>query len=59
MWVSMLEAAGMDEAAMARWHAEFEHLAPAAHYDLLRQLGIPEREARQIQAWSRGMAKEA
>ncbi len=53
MWVSMLAAAGMDEAAMARWHAKFEELAPAAHHDLLRQLGIPEHEARQIQAWSR------
>ncbi|VTR68138.1 Transcriptional regulator, MerR family [Desulfosarcina cetonica] len=53
LWVKMLAAAGMDEAAMARWHAEFEQLAPAAHYALLRQLGIPEREARQIQAWAR------
>ena len=56
MWVSMLEAAGMDEAAMARWHAQFEQLAPMAHYDLLRQLGIPDREVRRIQAWAREMA---
>lgn len=56
MWVSMLEAAGMDEAAMVRWHAQFEQLAPMAHYDFLRQLGIPKHEARRIQAWARDMA---
>ncbi len=52
-WVKMLEAAGMDEAAMAKWHAEFETCAPEAHYELLLSLGIPEDEARQIQKWSR------
>lgn len=53
MWVNMMEAAGMDEDAMARWHAEFEGRAPAAHYEFLLSLGIPEEEARQIQEWSR------
>ncbi len=52
-WVKMLEAAGMDESAMAKWHAEFEACAPEAHYELLLSLGIPEDEARQIQKWSR------
>ena len=52
-WVKMLKAAGMDEAAMAKWHAEFETCAPEAHYELLLSLGIPEDEARQIQKWSR------
>jgi len=55
MWVGMLEAAGMDEAAMAVWHAEFENRAPEAHHEFLLSLGIPEEEAQQIQGWSREM----
>ena len=53
MWVKILEAAGMDESAMAKWHAEFESRAPKAHFDFLLSLGIPDDEARQIQEWSR------
>ena len=32
----ILAAAGLDEAAMHRWHVEFEALAPEAHQDLPR-----------------------
>ena len=53
MWVTMLEAAGMDEAAMTLWHAEFEYRAPEAHHDFLLSLGIPEEEAQKIKEWSR------
>lgn len=53
MWVNMMAAAGMDESAMAMWHAEFESRAPAAHYEFLLSLGIPEDEARQIRQQSR------
>jgi MerR family transcriptional regulator, thiopeptide resistance regulator len=53
MWVEMLAAAGMDEAAMANWHAEFEHRAPAAHDQFLLSLGISESEAGQIRKWAR------
>lgn len=53
MWVEMLEAAGMDESAMQRWHAEFEVRAPQAHHDFLLSIGIPESEAERIQKWSR------
>jgi MerR family transcriptional regulator, thiopeptide resistance regulator len=53
MWVEMLRAAGMDEGAMDRWHAEFEHRAPEAHQQFLLSLGISEREARLIRQWSR------
>jgi MerR family transcriptional regulator, thiopeptide resistance regulator len=55
MWVKILEAAGMDELSMAKWHAEFESRAPVAHFDFLLSIGIPEDEARQIQEWSRGI----
>lgn len=43
-WVEMLKAAGMDEAAMRRWHVEFERRAPEAHHQFLLTLGIPEDE---------------
>lgn len=47
-WIEMLRAAGMDEAAMCRWHAEFEKRAPEAHHQFLLGLGIPEEEAKII-----------
>jgi MerR family transcriptional regulator, thiopeptide resistance regulator len=56
LWVEMLRAAGMDERAMARWHAEFEYRAPEAHREFLLSLGIPEEEAREIRKWSKQTA---
>jgi DNA-binding transcriptional MerR regulator len=53
LWVEMLRAAGMDNKAMALWHAEFEQRAPKAHHDFLLSLGIPEKEALRIREWSR------
>jgi len=53
LWVEMLRAAGMDDPAMARWHAEFEQRAPEAHREFLLSLGIPEGEALEIRNWSR------
>jgi MerR family transcriptional regulator, thiopeptide resistance regulator len=44
-WIEMLRAAGMDEAAMSKWHAEFEQRAPEAHHQFLLSLGISEDEA--------------
>ncbi len=54
MWVEMLRAAGLDEAAMGRWHAEFERRAPEGHHAFLLSLGIPEPEAQRIRQWSAG-----
>ena len=53
MWVGMMEAAGMDESSMAKWHAEFESRAPKAHKDFLLSLGISAHEVRKIQEGSR------
>jgi DNA-binding transcriptional MerR regulator len=53
MWVEMLRAAGMDEAAMRRWHAEFEQRAPQSHQEFLLSLGIPREAIAQIRALSR------
>lgn len=52
-WVQILSAAGLDDAAMHRWHVEFEALAPEAHQDFLESLGIPSREIASIRRWSR------
>ncbi len=54
LWVEMLDAAGMDEDARRRWHAEFERRAPAGHQEFLLSLGIPAGEVERIQRWSRG-----
>ncbi len=53
MWTEMLRAAGMDEKAMERWHAEFEQRAPEAHHEFLLSLGISGKEVRLIRQWSR------
>jgi len=51
-WTDMLRAAGMDDAAMRRWHAEFERRAPEAHHQFLLSLGITEDEVQFIRNWS-------
>jgi DNA-binding transcriptional MerR regulator len=52
-WIEMLRAAGMDDAAMGRWHTEFERRAPEAHHQFLLVLGIAEDEALLIRKRSR------
>ena len=54
LWVEMLEAAGMDDAAKKRWHMEFERRAPESHREFLLSLGIPAGEVARIRSWSRG-----
>ena len=56
-WVEMLKAAGMDEAAMMKWHCEFEIRAPESHHQFLLSLGIPEEEALFIRRRSEGAAR--
>jgi DNA-binding transcriptional MerR regulator len=52
LWVEMLRAAGMDHAAMSRWHEEFERRAPQAHNEFLLSLGIPPAEVERIRSGS-------
>jgi DNA-binding transcriptional MerR regulator len=52
-WVAILRAAGLDDAAMHRWHVEFERMAPNAHQDFLESLGLPKTEVVRIRRWSR------
>lgn len=52
-WIEMLRAAGMDEAAMRKWHTEFERRAPEAHHRFLLDLGISEDEVLLIRQLSK------
>ena len=54
LWIEMLDAAGMDEDARRRWHAEFERRAPEGHQEFLLSLGMPADEAERGRRWSRG-----
>jgi DNA-binding transcriptional MerR regulator len=54
LWVEMLEAAGVNQKARKRWHAEFERRAPEAHTEFLLSLGISREEVAKIRRWSRG-----
>jgi DNA-binding transcriptional MerR regulator len=55
-WVAILRAAGLDDAAMHRWHIEFERTAPQAHQDFLESLGLGAAEVARIRRWSRATA---
>ena len=52
-WVAILRAAGLDDAAMHRWHIEFESMAPDAHREFLESLGLSRAEVARIRRWSR------
>jgi DNA-binding transcriptional MerR regulator len=54
-WTAMLRAAGLDDAAMRRWHALFERQSPKAHGAFLASLGIDAAEVARIRAWARGL----
>ena len=41
-WVEMFRAIGLDDAAMHKWHAEFERRHPQGHQSFLEWLGLPE-----------------
>jgi hypothetical protein len=51
-WTSIMRSAGLSEADMHRWHAEFERSAPEDHQQFLEFLHIPPEEIERIRAWS-------
>lgn len=55
-WTALQHAAGVDDAAMQRWHALFEQQSPQAHEDFLRSLGVDEAGIARIRGWSRGFS---
>lgn len=52
-WVNIMKAAGLKEADMVRWHAEFERAAPEEHQEFLEFLHIQPDEIQSIRKWSR------
>ena len=52
-WVSLLEAAGLDEDGMKNWHVEFEKTSPEAHQDFLESIGIEKDEIISIREWAK------
>jgi DNA-binding transcriptional MerR regulator len=55
-WTALQHAAGVDDAAMQRWHALFEQQSPQAHEDFLRSLGEDEAGIARIRGWARGIS---
>jgi len=49
-WVSLLQAAGLDESGMKKWHIAFEKRSPEAHQDFLESIGIEKNEIKLIRA---------
>lgn len=47
-WVGIMKGAGFDEAAMANWHKQFEHMEPDAHQEFLESLNIDADEIASI-----------
>ena len=47
-WTALLREAGLDDAAMHRWHQAFEQSLPEAHQDFLESLGLEPTEITQI-----------
>lgn len=52
-WVALMQAAGLDDDGMHRWHREFEKMSGDAHEEFLVSLGIDAAEVKQIRNWSR------
>ncbi|MCP3976184.1 MAG: MerR family transcriptional regulator [bacterium] len=57
-WIAILEATGLDEDGMRRWHVEFERLSPDGHREFLGSLGIEVDEIERIRAWSKAEAMD-
>ena len=53
IWVALLEASGLDERGMEKWHIEFERTSPEGHQDFLESIGIDADEISEIREWSR------
>ena len=47
-WTALLRASGLDDAAMAHWHALFERQNPQAHHAFLVSLGLSAAEIARI-----------
>lgn len=57
-WVEMFRTIGLDDAAMLRWHTEFEKQWPEAHDGFLTWLGLPAEDIAQIRQRSRATSAQ-
>lgn len=51
-WVALMREAGLSDADMHHWHAEFEAAAPDTHAQFLASLGLSADEIAEIRKWS-------
>ncbi len=51
-WVDLLRKAGLDDDGLHKWHKAFEASSPETHQDFLESIGLPEKEIRQMRAFS-------
>lgn len=51
-WTAMFRAIGLDDAAMRRWHRQFEAANPDDHKAFLQSLGLDAAEVKRIRRWS-------
>ncbi len=49
-WVEMFRDIGLDDAAMKRWHRDFESRNPDGHQEFLEWLNIPQGEIAEIRS---------
>ena len=47
-WIEVFQASGLDDAAMKRWHGEFERRYPAQHQAFLEWIGFSSDEAMRV-----------
>ncbi|HCI14906.1 MAG: hypothetical protein A2063_05085 [Gallionellales bacterium GWA2_60_142] len=52
-WGTLMRDAGLSDADMHRWHAEFELASPAVHEQFLASLDLSADEIAEIRNWSR------
>jgi MerR family transcriptional regulator, thiopeptide resistance regulator len=53
-WSAMFRAIGLDDAAMRRWHRQFEETNPEDHKAFLQSLGLDAAEVKRVRRWSLG-----
>ncbi len=51
-WVEVFQAIGMDEAAMPKWHCEFERRYPAHHQSFLEWIGLAAEDILSVRKFS-------
>jgi len=51
-WIKLMEATGLDDAAMRKFHQQFEAMSGNDHQEFLEILGINKEEIRKIRSFA-------